>query len=59
MTGGFAIQASPVTYGDSGIMTFILNRDGVVYQKDLGPNTACIAAATDSYDPHDGWTRAE
>jgi hypothetical protein len=58
MTGGFAIQASPVTYGDSGIMTFILNSSGVVYQKDLGPNTANIAAAIDSYNPDDKWTPA-
>jgi hypothetical protein len=44
MTGGFAVIASPVKYGDSGIMTLIINRDGVVYQRDWGPNTQKVAA---------------
>src|SRR5208337_2697069 len=56
MTGGFAILASPVIYRDSGIMTFILNREGVVYQKDLGPKTADTAASMNSYNPDEGWT---
>jgi hypothetical protein len=59
MTGGFAVIASPAKYADSGIMTFILNRNGVVYQKDLGERTADIAASIKEYDPADGWTPAE
>lgn len=59
MTGGFAIIASPAKYADSGIMTFILNRDGVVYQKDLGENAAAIAASIKAFNPADGWTPAE
>jgi hypothetical protein len=59
MTGGFAILASPVKYRDSGIMTFILSREGVVYQKDLGKDTANVAEAIQSYNPDEGWTVAE
>jgi hypothetical protein len=59
MTGGFAILASPVTYQDSGIMTFLLNREGVVYQKDLGPQTAAAAASIQEYNPNEGWVPAE
>jgi hypothetical protein len=59
MTGGFAVIASPVTYGDSGIMTLILSREGVVYQKDLGPKTTEIAASIYNYNPDGGWTPAE
>jgi hypothetical protein len=46
-------------YQDSGIMTFIVSRDGVVYQNDLGPNTASAAASITSYNPAEGWTPAE
>jgi hypothetical protein len=59
MTGGFAILASPVTYGDSGIMTFIVSREGVVYQKDLGVATAAQVSSINSYNPADGWSQAE
>jgi hypothetical protein len=59
MTGGFAIIASPVTYGDSGIMTFILGPDGVVYQKDLGPTTTDSGASIREYNPTEGFTPAE
>jgi hypothetical protein len=59
MTGGFAILASPVTYGDSGIMTFLMSREGVVYQKDLGAKTADTVASINSYNPDEGWTQAE
>jgi hypothetical protein len=52
---GFTIMATPVAYGDSGIMTIVLGRSGKVYQKDLGPASASIA----SYDPKDGWMLAE
>jgi hypothetical protein len=59
MTAGFAVIATPVKYQDSGIMTFIVSRDGVVYQKDLGPNTANAVASITSYNPTEGWTPAE
>jgi hypothetical protein len=59
MTDGFAIVATPVTYGDSGIMTFLLGRDGVVYQKDLGAKTTEVAASINTYNPDRGWTQAE
>ncbi len=59
MTGGFAVIASPVKYGDSGIMTFIINRDGVVYQRDWGPGTQKIAASITEYNPTDNWVLAE
>jgi hypothetical protein len=59
MTGGFAVIATPVRYQDSGVMTFIMSREGVVYQKDLGADTANAAASITSYNPTDGWTPAE
>ena len=55
MTGGFALVAYPATYGDSGIMTFIVNQDGIVYQKNLGPTTPRIAAEITQYDPDQSW----
>jgi hypothetical protein len=58
MTGGFAVLAYPVEYRNSGIMTFIVGVDGVVYQKDLGENTASLAGALRDYDPAEGWTPA-
>jgi hypothetical protein len=58
MTGGFAILAYPATYRDSGIMSFIVGTDGVVYQKDLGETTTATAQALTEYDPRDGWSPA-
>ncbi len=58
MTGGFAILAYPAEYRNSGIMTFIIGNDGIVYQKDLGEKTVSIAAAMEEYNPTDGWTPA-
>ena len=58
MTGGFAVLAYPAKYRDSGIMTFIVGKDGVVYQKDLGEKTTDIAVAIEEYDPTDGWKPA-
>jgi len=55
MTGGFAILAYPAAYRNSGIMTFIVSKDGTVYQKDLGEKTADIAVAMAEYNPGDGW----
>ena len=58
MTGGFALVAYPVSYRDSGVMTFIVNQDGQVYQKDLGPNTDQIASEMVAYDPDATWQPA-
>lgn len=56
MIGGFALVAYPAQYGSSGIMTFIVNHDGVVYQKDLGPQTTKIAKEMMRYDPDHSWS---
>jgi hypothetical protein len=55
MIGGFALVAWPAHYGESGIMTFLVNQQGKVYQKDLGPKTSKLAAAMKAYDPDAGW----
>jgi hypothetical protein len=55
MTRGFALIAYPVNYRDTGVMTFIVNQDGQIYQKDLGPNTAQIASEMIAYDPDSTW----
>jgi hypothetical protein len=59
MTGGFALIAYPASYGDSGVMTFLVNQDGQIYQKDLGPQTEQIASTMTDYDPDDSWSRVE
>jgi hypothetical protein len=59
LTGGFAVVASPVDYQQSGIMTFILGRDGTLYQQDLGSQTEDVAASIEKYNPTDGWAQAE
>jgi hypothetical protein len=59
MVGGFAFVAYPAAYRSSGIMTFIVNQNGIVYQKDLGPNTVKIAPAMTEYDPDPSWQRAD
>jgi len=56
LTGGFALVAWPADYGSSGVMTFIVNQDGVVFQKDLGDDTAAAADAMKSFDPDSSWT---
>ena len=56
MTGGFAFIAYPETYGDTGITTFITNQSGVVYDKDLGKNTAAQATITTEFNPDKSWT---
>lgn len=58
MIGGFALVAFPARYRVSGVMTFIVNHDGVVYEKDLGPNTAAIARAMRLFDPDPTWKKA-
>jgi hypothetical protein len=59
MLGGFAVVAYPAAYGSSGVMTFIVNHDGIVYQKDLGPKTAEIASSMQLFDPGPGWKKVE
>ncbi len=59
MIGGFAVIAAPAQYGNSGVMTFIVNHQGVVYQKDLGEETEERARAITSFDPGEGWKKAE
>lgn len=56
MIGGFALLAWPASYGETGIMTFIVNQQGRVYQKDLGPDTAKAAAKIKAYDPDKTWS---
>jgi hypothetical protein len=56
LTGGFAVVAWPAKYKDSGIMTFMVNKDGVIYQKDLGEKTNALAADLAAYNPVKGWT---
>lgn len=59
MTGGFASVAYPAAYGNSGVMTFMINQDGVLLQKDLGKNTEQIATAMTEFDPDPGWRPVE
>jgi len=59
MKTGFALIAWPASYGASGIMSFIVNQDGIVFQKDLGPNTAKTAAAAKLFDPDLSWARVD
>jgi hypothetical protein len=59
MIGGFALVAYPAEYGNSGVMTFLVNHQGVVYQKDLGPNTARIAARMTTFNPDTTWQRVD
>ncbi|MDX2417377.1 MAG: DUF2950 domain-containing protein [Xanthomonadales bacterium] len=56
MTGGFGLIAWPAKYGNSGVMTFMVNHRGLVFENDLGPETGQLASAIDSYDPDQGWT---
>jgi len=58
MTSGFAAVAFPAEYRNSGIMTFIVGNDGIVYQKDLGEQTDAVARGLTEYDPGDGWKPA-
>jgi hypothetical protein len=58
MIGGFALVAWPAEYGESGIMTFIVNQQGRVYQRDLGARTDKLAAAMKTYDPDTSWSRS-
>ena len=55
MIGGFALVAYPAEYGNSGVMSFIVNHDGKVFQKDLGKNTASVAQNMKEYNPDSSW----
>ena len=55
MTRGFALIAYPATYDDSGVMTFIVNQSGIVFEKNLGAATARIAQQIMQYDPDSSW----
>jgi len=59
LTRGFAFVAYPAEYRNSGVMTFIVNQDGIVYEKDLGTDTAKIAAAMTEYNPDNTWDKAD
>jgi hypothetical protein len=59
MIGGFALVAYPAVYGSSGITTFIVNKDGIVYQKDLDQDTEKIAESMDSYNPDSTWKKVD
>jgi Protein of unknown function (DUF2950) len=59
MTGGFAFVAYPAEYRVSGVMTFVVGEDGVVYEKDLGKKTDTVAKAMKEYNPDSHWTKSE
>jgi Protein of unknown function (DUF2950) len=59
MRDGFALIATPAIYGVSGIMTFIVNQEGAVYEKDLGPDSAAIAARISQFNVDAGWRKSE
>jgi hypothetical protein len=59
MTGGFAFVAYPAEYGNSGVMTFMMNQDGVLLQKDLGKTTTETATVMSVFDPDASWSVVE
>jgi hypothetical protein len=59
MSAGFAFVAYPVEYQSSGVMTFIVDESGTIYEKDLGPNTTELARAMTTYDPDSAWHKTE
>jgi hypothetical protein len=59
MTGGFAILAYPAEYGNSGVMSFFINQDGAVFEKNLGENTTGAAKAITAFNPDDDWKPVE
>jgi hypothetical protein len=59
MTAGFAFIAYPAEYHSSGVMTFVVNQDGIVYQKDLGKKTGSLGKAMQEYNPDPTWRKAE
>ena len=59
MVNGFAFIAYPAAYGNSGIMSFIINQNGVIFQKNLGTDTTKVATAMSEFDPDESWSRVE
>jgi hypothetical protein len=59
MRGGFAVLATPAIYGSSGVMSFMVNQKGVVYEKDLGMDTATVAAKIEQFKLEPGWRKVE
>lgn len=59
MIGGFAMVAYPATYGNSGVMTFVVNHDGQVFARDLGPKTDTMASSMTKFDPDKTWSKEE
>ncbi len=59
MIGGFALIATPAEYANSGVMTFIVNQDGIIYERDLGPNTRERAAEIRLFDPGPTWKKVD
>jgi len=58
MIAGFALVCWPGQWGDTGVMTFIVNQQGTVFEKNLGPKTVKIAGGITAFDPDDTWTSA-
>ena len=56
MIAGFALVAYPAKWNNSGVMTFLVNQEGRVYEKNLGPRTSQIAAAMTEYNPDSTWS---
>lgn len=59
MVGGFAVLAYPARYGSSGVMSFLVNHDGVVHESDLGPETERAAEELERFDPGEGWSSVQ
>ena len=59
MIGGFALVAWPAEYGNSGVKTFLVNHEGVVFEKDLGPRTERIASRMTEFNPDHTWTKSQ
>lgn len=59
MTGGYALVAWPAKWGDTGVMSFIVSKDGVVHEKDLGPDSDRIARAMTAYNPDASWRKSK
>jgi hypothetical protein len=57
MRAGFALIAWPIQYGDTGVTSFMINHEGVIYQKDLGPNSAVIAREMKTFNPDPTWSK--
>ena len=59
MIGGFALAAAPAQYRNTGVNTFIVTRDGIVYEKDLGPDSVKLFRSMDRFNPDKSWHPTE